>query len=204
MANSPSWTRFTCNAGSATNGAPPHPTAPELLKTLVEHRHEVFDFLRRRTRSESDAEDVLQQALLLATRKVQALREPALLLPWFYRVLRRVLADHVVQGADRAERLRRFPSSPRGKLSEMSNLPTARAGNFALSPGEISAALNLTGTTMRVVHSEHCPDIGPICNQRTEPPSSTISGSISASSAPSSQSGSRNSSPRSYKRRSGS
>ena len=50
------------------------------------------------------------------------------------------------------------------------NLPTARAGNFALQPGEISAALNLSGTTMRVVHSEYCPDIGPICNQRAEPP----------------------------------
>ena len=50
------------------------------------------------------------------------------------------------------------------------NLPTARAGNFALVPGEISLALNLTGTTLRVVHSEYCPEIGPICNQRAEPP----------------------------------
>jgi hypothetical protein len=50
------------------------------------------------------------------------------------------------------------------------NLPTARAGNFALLPGEISVAVNLSGTTMRVVHSEYCPDIGPICNQRAEPP----------------------------------
>jgi hypothetical protein len=50
------------------------------------------------------------------------------------------------------------------------NLPTARAGNFALLPGEISVALNLTGTTMRVVHSEYCPDIGPICGRRAEPP----------------------------------
>jgi RNA polymerase sigma-70 factor (ECF subfamily) len=96
---------------TATNGAPPHPTAPELLKTLVEHRTEFLDFLRRRTRSGSDAEDLLQQALLLATRKVQALREPALLFPWFYRVLRRVLADHVAQGAARAERLRRFETN---------------------------------------------------------------------------------------------
>lgn len=50
------------------------------------------------------------------------------------------------------------------------NLPTARAGNFAMSPGEIALAVNLTGTTLRVVHSEYCPDIGPICNQRPEPP----------------------------------
>jgi hypothetical protein len=50
------------------------------------------------------------------------------------------------------------------------NLPTARAGNFALRPGDIALALNLTATTLRVVHSEYCPDIGPICNQRAEPP----------------------------------
>ena len=50
------------------------------------------------------------------------------------------------------------------------NLPTARAGHAALSPGEVSVALNLTATTMRVVHSEDCPEIGPICNQRAEPP----------------------------------
>ena len=50
------------------------------------------------------------------------------------------------------------------------NLPTARAENITLAPGELSVALNLSATTMRVVHSEYCPEIGPICNQRAEPP----------------------------------
>jgi hypothetical protein len=50
------------------------------------------------------------------------------------------------------------------------NLPTARAGNAALAPGEVSVALNLSATTMRVVHSEQCPEIGPICSARAEPP----------------------------------
>ncbi len=50
------------------------------------------------------------------------------------------------------------------------NLPTARAANVGLAPGEISATINLTATTMHVVHSEACPDIGPICDQRSEPP----------------------------------
>lgn len=49
------------------------------------------------------------------------------------------------------------------------NLPTARTGVSLLAPGELSLALNLTGTTMRVVHSEACPDIGPICRVRAEP-----------------------------------
>jgi hypothetical protein len=50
------------------------------------------------------------------------------------------------------------------------NLPVARASNVALGAGEISASVNLTLTTMHVVHSESCPDIGPVCATRAEPP----------------------------------
>lgn len=50
------------------------------------------------------------------------------------------------------------------------SLPTARTGVAALAPREASLALNLTTTTMNVVHSESCPEIGPICQQRDEPP----------------------------------
>jgi hypothetical protein len=37
------------------------------------------------------------------------------------------------------------------------NLPTARAANTALAAGAVSATLNLTMTTMHVVHAESCP-----------------------------------------------
>ena len=50
------------------------------------------------------------------------------------------------------------------------NLPTARAANTTLGAGEIAVSVNLTGTTMRVVHPEACPEIGPICRVRPEPP----------------------------------
>lgn len=50
------------------------------------------------------------------------------------------------------------------------NLPIARAASAALGAGEVSAAVNLTMTTMHVVHSEGCPAIGPICAARAEPP----------------------------------
>jgi hypothetical protein len=50
------------------------------------------------------------------------------------------------------------------------NLPTARASSTPLAAREVTAAVSLTGTTMHVVHSERCPDIGPICAQRDEPP----------------------------------
>jgi hypothetical protein len=50
------------------------------------------------------------------------------------------------------------------------NLPTSRSMGGFLKAGSFSTAFNLTGTTMNVVHSDHCPDIGPICAQRGEPP----------------------------------
>jgi hypothetical protein len=50
------------------------------------------------------------------------------------------------------------------------NLPGGRGGVAALAPGEVSAAVHLVGTRMRVVHESRCPDIGPICNARAEPP----------------------------------
>jgi len=50
------------------------------------------------------------------------------------------------------------------------NLPTARGETKAVKAGQISVAATLTGTSKRVVHPETCPDIGPICNARAEPP----------------------------------
>lgn len=50
------------------------------------------------------------------------------------------------------------------------NLPNARTTNASLGAGTALTALNLTLTTMRVVHSETCPEIGPICRERDEPP----------------------------------
>jgi hypothetical protein len=39
-----------------------------------------------------------------------------------------------------------------------------------LKVGQLSAAVAATGTAVRVVHPSHCPDIGPICQVREEPP----------------------------------
>jgi RNA polymerase sigma factor (sigma-70 family) len=66
----------------------------DLVVRLVARRGEFLDYLRRRVRSGADAEDLLQQALMRASGKVSQLRDPDLLFPWFYQVLRRTLADH--------------------------------------------------------------------------------------------------------------
>jgi hypothetical protein len=49
-------------------------------------------------------------------------------------------------------------------------LPSGRGGVADLAPGEISVAVHLVGTTMNVVHRSDCPDIGPVCAERDEPP----------------------------------
>lgn len=50
------------------------------------------------------------------------------------------------------------------------NLPAGRGSAAGLGAGDVSAMINVTATTLNVVHSEHCPEIGPICEQRPEPP----------------------------------
>ncbi len=50
------------------------------------------------------------------------------------------------------------------------NLPGGRTGILFLRPGQVAATLHMTGTTMEIIHSEHCPEIGPICAERDEPP----------------------------------
>ncbi len=49
------------------------------------------------------------------------------------------------------------------------NLPTSRTGPTSLAAGEVFAGVVVTGTTLRVVHAESCPEIGPICTRREEP-----------------------------------
>lgn len=50
------------------------------------------------------------------------------------------------------------------------NLPSARSESSALPPGDVAAAVSLTALTTRVLHPEACPEIGPICAERAEPP----------------------------------
>lgn len=51
-------------------------------------------FLRARTRSEADAEDLRQEVFLRVHRRLPALREPAKLQGWVYRIARNVVIDH--------------------------------------------------------------------------------------------------------------
>jgi DNA-directed RNA polymerase specialized sigma24 family protein len=75
----------------------------EPLRLLVALRGEFLAFLRRRPVPGVEPEDLLQQGFLRATSRIEQLREPSLAVPWFYRVLRRVLADQVEAGRESAQ-----------------------------------------------------------------------------------------------------
>lgn len=87
----------------ASEGGAVCPSA--LAATLEGHREAFLAFLRSRLPPGDDAEDVLQKALLRAVEKAATLREAESVVPWFYRVLRRALADAYARRADDERRL---------------------------------------------------------------------------------------------------
>lgn len=76
-----------------------------LLLLLAKERTKFLDFVRYRVRSGADAEDLLQHALLQASEKIDTLRDPAAVEAWFYRILRRTIADHHARWALQQKRL---------------------------------------------------------------------------------------------------
>jgi RNA polymerase sigma factor (sigma-70 family) len=76
--------------------------AYEVLAALLERRDQFLLFLRRRAKSD-EADDLLQLAYMRATNKIHSLRDRSLADAWFYRILRRVVADHVNEAARRSQ-----------------------------------------------------------------------------------------------------
>jgi RNA polymerase sigma-70 factor (ECF subfamily) len=68
--------------------------ARALLPSLMPERARFVRLARLRVATEADAEDVVQQALARAADRAGSLHDPARLRPWFYRILRRAIADH--------------------------------------------------------------------------------------------------------------
>lgn len=76
-----------------------------LLDRLSGERTKFVRFARRRLSSEADAEDLVQQALVRAAERIESVRDPAHVEAWFYRLLRRMIADVRANHAVRAARL---------------------------------------------------------------------------------------------------
>lgn len=74
----------------------------EPMTLLLARRGEFLGFLERRLRDPAQAEDVLQEALLKAHRRLHTLEKADSLVPWFYRLLRTTLIDDRRRAATRA------------------------------------------------------------------------------------------------------
>jgi len=78
-----------------------HVPEPGLSETLAGHREAIFRYLRSLTRDHAEAEDLTQDTLLRAHRKLSSLKDPASLLPWLYRIATNVFRDRFRQASYR-------------------------------------------------------------------------------------------------------
>lgn len=75
------------------------------MARLTKGRGRFVAFVRRRVSSDADAEDIVQQGFARAAEKVVELRDGRRVEPWFYRILRRLIADGHARRALRARKL---------------------------------------------------------------------------------------------------
>jgi RNA polymerase sigma factor (sigma-70 family) len=138
----------------------------ELLRQLAARRADFVAFARARLGLGADSEDLVQHALLRAIQKIGMLREPNLVIPWFYRVLRRAIADHRAR-AD-SEQLRRLSAQEPGtaetvatcscSLTVLASLPEKYAevlrrvdlGDESLAEVAGSLGTSVNNTTVRL------------------------------------------------------
>lgn len=81
--------------------------AREATSLLVENHRAFLRFLQRRVRSHDLAEDILQSAFVKSLNAAAAVPEEALV-PWFYRVLRNAVIDHLRRDRAASEHLQAF------------------------------------------------------------------------------------------------
>jgi RNA polymerase sigma-70 factor (ECF subfamily) len=66
----------------------------ELVALLAPERDGFVRLARQRVATQTDAEDIVQRALVRAAERAGDVREPARARAWFYRLLRNAIADH--------------------------------------------------------------------------------------------------------------
>ncbi|MEO6567925.1 MAG: sigma-70 family RNA polymerase sigma factor [Opitutaceae bacterium] len=100
------------------------------IDVLVGERARFLRFLSRQLGNEADANDLLQQSLLRALKRQGSVRRGEHVVPWFYQILRNVIADHYRQKAKESRRNERL-------WSEI----TAKSGSREKPPADWEAAL---------------------------------------------------------------
>jgi RNA polymerase sigma factor (sigma-70 family) len=79
--------------------------AASLVRELMADRSAFLAFLRARSASPADAEDVFQQSLLKAAQHAGDVRDPERRRAWFFQIMRRTLADEHARAAAAAAKI---------------------------------------------------------------------------------------------------
>jgi RNA polymerase sigma-70 factor (ECF subfamily) len=69
------------------------PSAPGVLRVLLDNHARFLGFLERRVGSRDEAEDILQEAFVRSLGRADSLRSAESATAWFYRVLRNAIID---------------------------------------------------------------------------------------------------------------
>jgi len=112
-----------------------------VMRLLHARRSEFLRFLVRRLRDPAQAEDVLQEAMFKAHRRLDALEKPEALVPWFYRLLRTTLIDDRRKAATRARTFGALGHEPTGQ-------------SFDEAPARACACLGEALAALRPEHHE--------------------------------------------------
>lgn len=107
------------------------PNDSAVRRVLVESHREMLRFLRRRLRSEEEAEEVLQRFMLRALERAGDLREVQSVRAWLGRILATTIVDH-----------QRTAIRRRGREKSVDNDELARLAELSIEPDvEIDAAV---------------------------------------------------------------
>jgi RNA polymerase sigma-70 factor (ECF subfamily) len=86
----------------------------ETVRVLLAEKGRLLAFLEERVGSRTDAEDLLQTAMLRVVTKGHAVRSRDRIIPWFYRVLQNLVVDWHRRRAAAARALRRLEAAESG------------------------------------------------------------------------------------------
>lgn len=116
--------------------------ALDIADLVAQHHAAVYRYAYRLTGSEADAEDLTQQAFLIAQRKLDQLREPAASRSWLFTILRRVFSKSLRQNGPR----------PAGDLLlDLENVPEQTPPDLPIDPEELQKALDELPPEFRMV-----------------------------------------------------
>jgi RNA polymerase sigma-70 factor (ECF subfamily) len=86
--------------------------AGDPAQVLVDNHRRFLAFLERRVGSREVAEEILQDAFVRGVGRIASLRKDESAVAWFYRLLRRALADHFRRRGAEARALGRLAAEP--------------------------------------------------------------------------------------------